>query len=430
MQIRSLVLSALLAPAAADVLKIPLKKVPREQHVAHLLASHAPPRIVSVSAAASAPGRRLGRGAPSGDGAEEIVVHDLANAQYYGVVKIGTPPQEFEVVFDTGSADMWVPGPNCSKHSANCQGKAAFDSSKSTSFAAVASDAMSQFTIAYGSGKVQGSYGVDTVTLAEDFTVDHQTFAYVDSTDGLKDVYKLAKFDGILGLAFAVLSSNAGVPTVMSQLADQGKGMFAFHLADDADGELAIGGYNKERMEGEVNWVNLVNPGYWLVSMDKVTFNGLQTDGEVGGIMDTGTSLIYGPPSQVESMLNSLNSEWQFSTKLSLYQISCEADVPDMTFTIAGKDYTVPAEDLVIADESGQYCFFGVARMTYNVQAAGAAALDAHVDLPPAENLAARNLVPEKFKGNTWLVGDSFLRNYYTIYDYNNEKFGLAALKK
>ena len=86
----------------------------------------------------------------------------------------------------------------------------------------------------------------------------------------------------------------------MAQLAAKGEGMFAFQLGDDADGELAIGGYNKERMEGdEPHWVNLVKAGYWLISMDEVRFGDLQTDGAVGGIMDTGTSLIYGPQSQV-----------------------------------------------------------------------------------------------------------------------------------
>ena len=82
---RSLVASAALAPAAAsvDLLKIPIKKVPDERHVAHLLSSHAPPRLVSIAAASSpaaAAGRRLGRDAPAGD-AEEIVLHDVANAQ-------------------------------------------------------------------------------------------------------------------------------------------------------------------------------------------------------------------------------------------------------------------------------------------------------------------------------------------------------------
>ena len=105
-------------------------------------------------------------------------------------------------------------------------------------------------------------------------------------------------FDGILGLAFSSLSSNPRAPTLPSKLVGDGKGMFAFHLADESDGELAIGGYNEERMQGDINWVNITRAAYWLVTMD-VKFGSLTTTAPVGGIMDTGTSLIYGPQGQV-----------------------------------------------------------------------------------------------------------------------------------
>ena len=124
-------------------------------------------------------------------GKENIVVRDLANAQYYGTAKIGTPPQEFQVVFDTGSADFWVPSASCAIQSTNCAAKKVFDSGASSSFEEVKAGAKTNFRIVYGSGPVRGKFAVDTIHLADDFVVKQQTFALVDATDGLGTVCEL-----------------------------------------------------------------------------------------------------------------------------------------------------------------------------------------------------------------------------------------------
>lgn len=177
--------------------------------------------------------------------AENIVIKDYSNAQYYGEVKIGTPSQKFTVVFDTGSSNLWVPKVDCQ----NCGywfingGKNKFDNSKSSSYQADGSD----FHIQYGSGDVKGYFSVDTVTLAEDIVVQNQKFAEVQNAGGLGVGYIMGKFDGILGLGFEGLSLG-GAATVFKNAIDQGlvnMPVFAFALGDEADGELTIGGYGK-----------------------------------------------------------------------------------------------------------------------------------------------------------------------------------------
>ena len=52
--------------------------------------------------------------------------------QYYGIIGIGTPPQNITMCFDTGSASMWVPSKDCNTMS--CQSHNRFQYNNSSSF--------------------------------------------------------------------------------------------------------------------------------------------------------------------------------------------------------------------------------------------------------------------------------------------------------
>jgi len=422
--------SAITSTSADGVQTIKLKKIPEADRIVNLLSTNPNPTLDGVSAPV-ATSRRLGEPKKQ---AENIVLRDLKNAQYYGPVTIGTPPQEFLVVFDTGSADFWVPSESCPKMSQNCKAKTAYDSTKSSTYSAVPSGGKTAFQIMYGSGPVSGKFGQETVTLGDDYTVEGQTFAAADSTNGLGMTYGKAKFDGILGLAFPTISRDPGVNTIIPNLKEKGhldEAMFAFYLGDESDGELTIGGYDETKFEGDITWVDLITPTYWLAPVDQVKFGDkVVADSKVAGIIDTGTSLIYGPKDQVEGMVAAIGG--RFIPQVGLNLIDCLTKIPDLSLTIGGHEVNIEGSKLMIQDDSKQYCFFTVANMMFGGAQEEGDSVEEELEeevVDQMSRLVGEGLpIPPGYI--TWLLGDTYMREVYNIFDYDNKKYGIAALKQ
>jgi saccharopepsin len=307
-------------------------------------------------------------------------------------ITIGTPPQSFKVILDTGSSNLWVPGADCG--SIACYLHSKYDATASSSH----KQNGSTFEIHYGSGSLTGFVSQDTMSIG-DINIKGQDFAEATSEPGL--AFAFGRFDGILGLGYDTISVNKIVPPfykmVEQKLIDEP--VFAFYLADSSDeSEVVFGGVDSSHYEGKITTIPLRRKAYWEVDLDAITFGKDTAELEnTGVILDTGTSLIA-LPSQLAEMLNA-----QMGAKKGYqgqYSIDCAKrdSLPDVTFTLSGHNFTIGPYDYTLEVQGSCISvFFGM-------------------DIPePAGPLA--------------ILGDAFLRRYYSIYDLGNNSVGLAKAR-
>jgi len=315
----------------------------------------------------------------------DVVIQDYSNAQYYGEISVGTPGQKEMVVFDTGSANLWVPNKKPWFTSHNI-----YDHSKSSTYAKNGS----VFKIQYGSGPVSGVFSADTVNIGP-FALKDYTFAEVDVTSGLGLGYRFGKFDGILGLGWDAISVGK-VPTPMNALVASGqlaKPVFGFYLGNNAPGELVFGGVDSKHYTGDFFYVPLSAKTYWEVKLDGVKLGSTSMGNTTKAILDSGTSLLAGPKAEIAALAAKLGAKSLMGKE---WTVDCSADLPDLTFTLGGKDFVFTKEDLTLIAQ-GKTCILGLMG----------------IDIP-APN------------GPLWILGDVFMRKYYVEFDWGQSRLGFA----
>lgn len=151
--------------------------------------------------------------------------------EYIGEISIGTPPQRFNVDFDTGSSDIWVPWTRCTS---SCGTHKRFDDSKSSTYRAMGSRT---WQLSYGDGSgVLGYTAVDAVHLGN-VTQPQQLIGLVseETPEFASDEY----LDGIFGLAFPPLSYTGIKTSIVQDLHAAGSipsPIVSFYLGQPRDG--------------------------------------------------------------------------------------------------------------------------------------------------------------------------------------------------
>jgi len=313
---------------------------------------------------------------------------DLLNVmaeQYSGPISVGSPAQSFNVVFDTGSANLWIPSVECT--SSTCKSKHQYSHKNSSDW----NNEGTPIEIHYGTGSVVGYLSKDTVNMGG---IEGKSVVFGEATEMAPFFQSAKAMDGILGLAFQTISQAHVVP-VFEQFYNQGlitENQFGFYLSDKPNAEgskLFIGAANKDYYVGDLNWVNLAKKDYWSINVSKITTDGEDVTPETHssgfvGIMDSGTSLIVANPDLVTA--------WNIPA-IANYKCPSNFDAfPTIGLEIGGVEYELTPQQYII--KLGNQCVVGIqSGMIGNVQ---------------------------------MIIGDTFMKYYYTQFDYAKNRLGIA----
>ncbi|KAH7922358.1 Asp-domain-containing protein [Leucogyrophana mollusca] len=316
---------------------------------------------------------------------------DASSELWYGQISVGTPAKTFTVDFDTGSSDLFLPGPNCGT---TCGGHATYTPKSSST----AKDLSKTFSLAYGDGStVKGEQWTDTVSIAGLKATKQTVGAATQYSSGFES--KQFPADGLMGMGFKSISVYNANPLFQTLVAEgkTTKPEFAFKLAKDGS-ELYIGGVNPKMYTGDFTYVDVSKEGYWQVPLDAVSGKGKDVLTQLDSIIDSGTTLIVGDTSSVAQFYEAIGgTDASSSVGAGYYTFPCD-NVPKVSLTFGGKAFPISAD-------------------TFNIGTVSA-----------GSSTCVGGIVGQDMGMPFWIVGDVFMANVYTAFDVGNSRVGFATL--
>lgn len=315
------------------------------------------------------------------------IVHKTS---YWGMIQLGTPPQEFKVTFDTGSGNLIIPQRSCTSY--GCKPHKKYDPEISSTAKQVVNERGQENTgIKFGTGSIEGDFYEDNFCVGPLCS----KVRFIASTQQTAQPFSTTPFDGILGLGFKDLSlgNHFNILDSLLQTGHLPKSTFSVFLADEGTSEISFGGVKSSRLASDIVWAPVTRKSYWQVGVEDIMIGNKRSKlcGHQGCqvAVDTGTSMLAGPSSLVAALRKKINPQVDCSNFDAL---------PDIGFKIGNKVLNLSPEDYM--DKGHGSCVFSLMNL----------------DVPPP-------------KGPLFIFGDPFLRRFVTIYDKKGPRVGFAVAK-
>lgn len=338
---------------------------------------------------------------------------DNEETLYFVNATLGTPAQSLRLHLDTGSSDLWVNTDSsalCTQGSRPCAFAGTYNANSSSTYEYVGS----WFNISYVDGSsAGGDYVTDTITIGSTTLNDFQFGVGYTSTSA----------QGILGIGYpanevqvgrAGLSPYDNLPAKMAADGLIRSSAYSLWLndLDSNTGSILFGGVDTEQFEGELQTLPIQREGSvfaeFLITLTDLAMGSANTaiasSQALPVLLDSGSSLTYLPDSMVEKIYNAVEAQYD-STEGAAY-IPCSAattSTADLRFNFSGPVITVEMNELVLDlvtasgkrptfQDGTEACLFGIA---------------------PAGS-------------GSNVLGDTFLRSAYVVYDLANNEISLA----
>lgn len=313
------------------------------------------------------------------------IYQDGADYSYFVEAKFGAAEKPMYMLLDSGAGTTWVMGSTCK--STACLMHNTFGPDDSKTLKVDAKD----FSISYGTGTVGGQLAHDSISVAG-MKLDMR-FGLANETS---NDFTHFPFDGILGLSMGSGSTDNFMGSMMEKKMLDAR-IFSLNIGRASDGinngQVTFGGADSSKYSGDISYTP-VSPkanGDWAIQMDDFGHNG-KTSGLTNRLayIDTGTSYAFGSESDVAAIHKVIPGAT--STDKIYYSLPCNTDTP-LTVKFSGVTYTISAKDWISKRDGA--CW---------------------------SNIYGYEVV----KGS-WLFGDLFLKNVYTVFDGAQKRIGFAS---
>ncbi|EFN67430.1 Lysosomal aspartic protease [Camponotus floridanus] len=259
------------------------------------------------------------------------------SVNYYGIIAIGFPPQEFKVAFDTGYSNLWILSKKTNEHNIPSYLKHnLYDGIESGEYLTNDTSICMNNTIS----TIEGLLSTDIVNVncnrifdlpmirfilndmtfkltADDYIIevaglDVQNQIFTEATNMSKYPFNTAPYDGILGLGYSIASVTDEKITVFDNMIEQGllsSHIFSFHLNRNSSelngGEFILGGSDPAFYKGDFTYIPLSRKGFWQLSVDKILIEDINLCGKgCQANIVTGDSAIIGPEKHIQFINN------------------------------------------------------------------------------------------------------------------------------